>query len=92
MVWKTAQKHHWHRLGSLYCDEDTEIGVCSKTEIHFSRAEPHKGSAGPVRQGTGTIDLGLAPSPDRLLGSGPQPGATKGLALAQSSQGGSWDR
>lgn len=78
-------------MRSLYCD-DTEIGVCSKTKIHFSRAESHKGSSGPVQQGTGTIDLGLAPSPDRLPGSGPQPGATKGLALAQSSQGGSWDR
>lgn len=61
-------------MRSLYCD-DTEIGVCSKTKIHFSRAEPHKGSSGPVQQGTGTIDLGLAPAPTgcRALGHSQEP-------------------
>lgn len=91
IIWKTARKHHRHRLRSLYCDQDTEMGVCSKTEIHFSRAAPHKGSAGPGWQGTGTLGLGLAPSPDRPLSSGPQPGATQGPALARSSRGAGTD-
>lgn len=31
IFWKAVWEHRWHELRSLYCDKDTEIGVCIRT-------------------------------------------------------------